>query len=810
MEEGIYPSVYQEKQKCIKKIEYKTTSCIRGTTCLKLILLFQVTLFFGWGCYMILQSLPAKMETESPSITLRDYPSMIESEIQESRPSTDTSVIFVKPEVIIDKINNLLEGIKLMKNHNLMQNKAIVTNVPNMMETNTQNFNVQSDKNETVTISVINSSLETLLTRNLMKDIKFTKNPIPQKIFSVEYTDDVNTDKDKKFVRHSQFLEKLLNISKAIIEEKFESKNDITEDVNPLTSESQENYALDTFNKLKNLDLNVATILNPENILDHMANVDLRNTFQELKKEFSDLTKNAPQDDRDENSSLFDKINERANAYLNLDFIIWPPHKLHEFSDMSIKDLATDSSISQSSSTQEISEQIENGSSENTNERNEDKHENEDISSVFDIFLSKNQDYFDISMVTEQNVEEQSSSESIAIIKEDEKYQSMENIKNSYKSRFLQPTVQDTIESSNLNDKFEWFNAPPAFVNLGLEDIEEDISKSSEISSSLLQDTYENMDVDDIIPGSQCEITVQMGIFAVKCPGIKIDEEWIFVSPKVPAIDAPKVTNLRDLFDVYFHTLCDEDANKEFKVENISNENSDKEVTTSRDSVSKIINEIELQESNTNAKILNPLLDLSDAATVDPFDNEERIEDYPFYDYLFYDSFHDLNEEEIKQVTTTSSLISDEFDTSTFDSNKEQNPILDISGTQQEQLKINKDYSIFDNIETSSKDPKHFYASEKMLIALLKNELSNIIMQYPPTSFYENSYRKNICSIFRNIPRNINSQLWYEQYVVFKRFLEAVVNSTYSHSMNDSTYRKKRMTDDLTWQQGISIIIFKK
>lgn len=751
------------------------------------------------------------MENEATSITPEKYPTMFESlsEIQKSHPNAEMPVIFVKPEVIIDKLNNLLESMKFNKDQNLMQNKAIVTNVANRVQTQNSN-NVQSknivEKND------VNRLLATLLSENLVRDEKFMKSSVPEKFSSLGYIDeDISTDKNKKLLRYVQFLEKLRNISKmkATNDLKKEDRIDYIKDIDRLTS--QENYALDASNKLESSEFVVTAISNPDNFVDHtIRGVDLINTLQDLKQKFSDLIKAATQDNNSENNSSFDENDERVNAHLEPYLAICPPYESHEFSDISVKESSKDSlekslkKDSQSISAQQISEQIENGSSD-IDERNQDKQDIDDndmlISSSSDASVSRTQDrLFDISTIV-PNIEEQHLSKNIANIKEDEKYDSTE-IENLYKLWFLQPTVQDNVEFSTPNvDDFQWFNMPPRVADLRWGDI----SKSSEMQSSLLWDTDEDMNVDDVIPESQCEITIKMGILKVKCPTIKFDEEWNFTSPKIPIADVPKVTNFEDILNVY-HTECKEDTSEQLEVQNISNENFDKEVTMSQDSVLKIIDGISLEESTTSAKISNNALFDSYVSTYrdSPFYSGEINQDY--YDYTDF-LFDNSNEEEVKQTTVSSSI--SEFSSSTIDSNKERNPFFDISDAQQpEQLKISKeqDYSVSDNTETFLKDLEHFYALEKKLTSLFKNEVSNIITQYLSKNSYEN-YRHNICNIFRYM-RSLSQHPWGEQYVALRQFLEYIQNLDYSHNIDDDYHRKKRMTDDLTWQQGMSSITY--
>lgn len=771
MEEGLYG------RKCKKRHEYEINCCTRYLPYLRLIFLLEVMLFFGWGCYMLLQTYhPREMKNEARSITPERYPSIMSlSEIQKSRPEMPAT--FVKPEVIIDKINNFLQNMKFMKDQNLIQNRAIVTNVPSMVQM-------------------------TLSPRDLMHDKKFTRSPETQGYFSVQYIDkNVNTDENEK---HTQFFESTSKI-KAIndLEEKFESGNDFTEDINRLTVESQESQALDASNELKNLDSKILTS-NLENFVDDTINVDLTN-LQNPKLEFFDLIEDAIQNDRNENSFLLDKTDDRVNADLELGLIICPPYESLELFDILINDPGKDSS--QPALAQEISKQIGNGSRDDIDERNEDKHDINDSNTATSASTSGNvQDHFDVSV---HDVEGQYSSESIAKIKEDEKYESTESIKNSW---VLQPTEKGSIESSARNaDEFQWFNAPPFFVDLGLGDV----PKSSETRSSLLWDTYEDMYIDDVIPGNQCKITIKMGILKVICPAVKFDEEWDFTSSKTPLTTVPKVPNFGEIFDVYLHTVCDENANKKLEVENNFNENSHEEVITSPDSIPKV-NSMELQESTTsatNVALLNP----SDGASIDPFNSEEFNEDYytsydsslydypAFHDYPIY-SFPDSNlEDEVKRVTVSTPI--SEFGSNIINLNRGQNPFLDTSVTQeqeQEQLKISKeqDHSV---TETFLKDFEYFYALDKKLTTLFKNEMSNIMTRYLPKSSYGNY--QDICSILRYM-RSISQHPWREQYAALSKLLEHIRNpeTPYPHSTDDSYYRRKRMTDDLTWQQGMSVI----
>ncbi|XP_012062501.1 PREDICTED: uncharacterized protein LOC105625793 [Atta cephalotes] len=771
LEEGLY----QGKQKCIKRIIFKTNCCTRFILFLKLILLLEVILFFGWGCYMISQIyLPKVIKNEATYITLEKYPSVTESlsEIQESRPIAEIPAIFVKSE-IIDKINNLLEGTEFeKKDQNLMKNEAIVTDATNMMQTNFQNSeNVQHD-NIQVQIYDVNRLLATLLSGNLVHNENFMKNSISEKFSSIEFTDeDISTYKKNNFLYYIQFLQKLRDTSKIKVVndlEKFKNINDFIKDADYLILKSQENYALDAPNNPESLEFNVALTSNLENSVDNaIGYTDL--TLRDLK--FSDLIKDAVQDNNNEGSTLSDEPNEQAKRLELIDFITYPFHKS---SDIPIKDSIEDSFIFQPILEEEISKQVKNRSSDNVDKKNEDIHDTNDSDILMSTSAFENQDYLDMSMITMQSTGEQHSEDIEKIIE------------NKIYDESMQSTMQDNVEFSTSNvDKFQWFNVPPRFVDLEWKDV----SKSDEINS-LFWDSYKE-DVDDVIPESQCEITIKMGILKVKCPTIKFDEEWNFTSSEIPPTDIPKVTDFGDIFDTFLHTQCDEDANEQLKIENISIKNFNKQVTTLQDSRSKIINNlIELQESTTNAN--DASMNLFDVAFINPSDSGNSDENFPFYD---------SNEEGAKHITRVASSIS-KFSSNIVDSNKERNLFFDIFDShQQEQLKINKeqDYSVSDNSETFLKILEHFYNLEKNLTSLFKNEISNIMAQYLSKSFYENNYRNEICSIIRYM-RFISRHSWYEQYAL-RKFLEYLQNPDYPYITEDYYHRKKRMIDDLAWQE---------
>ncbi|XP_018313494.1 uncharacterized protein [Mycetomoellerius zeteki] len=748
LEEGLY----QGKQKCIKRIIYKTNCCTRFILYLKLIFLLEVILFFGWGCYMISQTyLPKVIENEATFITLEKYPSVIGSlsEIQESRPIAEMPAIFVKSE-IIDKINNLLENTKFTKDQNLMQNEAIVTDATSMVQTNSQNSNNVRHDN-IIEIYNVNRLLKTLSLGSLVHNEKFMKSSVPEKFSSIESTDeDISTYKKNNFLRHVQFLQKLPDISKikaANDLEKFKSINDFTKDADYLILKSQENHALGASNNPESLEFNVAATSNLKNSVDNtIGYVDL--ILQDLK--FFDLIKDAIQDNGNEDSTV-STLSDETNEQPVLE--------------------------------EEISKQVKNRSSDDVDKRNKDIRDTNDSDMSMSASAFENQDYLDTSMITTQSTGEQHSSEDIEKIIEIEIY-----------DESMQSTMQDSAEFSTSNvDKFQWFNMAPRFADFEWKDV----SKSDEVSS-LFWDTYKE-DIDDVIPESQCEVTIKMGILKVKCPTIKFDEEWNFTSSEIqPPTEILKVTDFRDIFDAFLHTQYNENANEQLKIENISNENFNKEVTTLQNNRPKIIDIIELQESTTNAN--DASIDLFDVAFIDPSDSGNSDENIAFYNFPFYDS----NEEEGKRITREASTIS-KFDSSTVDSNKGQNLFFDISDThQQEQLKINKekDYSVSDNSKTFLEILKYFYHLEKNLTSLLKNEISNIIAGCLSKSSYENNFGNDIC-IFIRYMSSTPRYSWNKQFLeeALRTFLDYLQKLNHRLHIKEDSYRKKRMTDDLAWQE---------
>ncbi|XP_011645635.1 uncharacterized protein LOC105432493 [Pogonomyrmex barbatus] len=815
---------HQHKQVHVKKIEYEPSYCMQCISYLKLIFLLQIILLFGWGCYMILETrIPQRIENKATYIIPERYPSIFEppSEIQKSRPSTEAPVIFVKPEVIIDKLNNFLEGMELTKEQNLIQSKTVVTNMAHsVVSTNTQNTN--NMQNNDARVSDV-TSLSTLSSENIVQDEKFTNSLVPQKISSTKYVDEnVNTVMNEKSL-YEQFLEKLRIIDKlkeANNLEMFDSKNDYTEDANQLTLKSQEND-LDMFSKFESLELDDAIILTVENLMERlrMVNMNLTNDSQELKQkifnldgaqndysvELTNIWKNVNQSfsclkfsdivKKMQNDHSSFEISKQINKYLKLDFNICLSTEFHEFFYTSLKDIII-SFISQLElqemqelqEIQEISEENEAGSRDDINARNEDG-DNSNMSTSLN--ASENQDYFKFITLTAitPNTEQQHSSENIK--NEDEKYDMTEDIKNPSK-RFLEPTAEDSVESSNVN-KFQWFNAPPLFADsLERKDISEEFSK---MKSSLFSDPqHESTVVDDVIPGSKCEITLEMEILKINCSGIRFDEQWNLTSSEIhpidDLIDDAKVTNSGDNFYLDYY-LDDFPEQLDEIITGIDNENSNKEVTTPQDTVHETINAVELQESTPTAETSNSAIRSQTVKSADMY----RLFTFPL------DENYDIIKEITETVTTISPFTS-EFDFSII-SHKGHNLFPEISDTQREkQFKIIKeqDSSISDNINISN-DCKCLHSFEEKLISALNSEALNIMApQYRLRKFYEDNYPNNICIIAPHLCTTSPYSL-HDQYTSLKKLLEYLEERDNKFDINNNNHRKKRMTDELTWQQ---------
>lgn len=788
----------QEKQEYINKLRYNTNCCKQWIRCIRLIFLLELTLFFGWGCYMILQSYHSRvMENEVTDSIRERYLPVFESvsEVQKSHPTTkEMPVIFVKPEIITDKLNNFLGGIESTKE----QGKTIVIDVDSIMPTSSQN-SISMLSNNMVEASDINNSPMTSPSEDLVYNEEFMKNLMPWKIFS--FKDSVN---------NKRFLEKLQNIAKLIEindSEQFENSYDFTEDANRLTLNNQKDRALDTSNEIESLGLDVTTSVNLKDFMNFKINFD--NSPQDLRPRFLDLTKVEMQDDHGEKKNGFLEAwtDEQVNTSLESDLVICPPDQSSESSDMSSEHLITNPLISQSVSVPELLERIKNILS-NDNTKNKDKHDADDsnmsMSTSSDAFASENDEHFafDTQIPIVQNIQDHHLSEIIANTKEEEaKYNLMKNIE-SIDSEFLQPKIQDIAESSTPNVKFQWFNAPPTFANdlqFGLKDI----SESSKTQNPSLEDTIENTETNTFIPGKdkfhiQCQTELKMNVLRIRCPEMMIDEEWNFTSSGTHVNDFLNVNNFKDNFSNMddYNDDYNKDESKQSRDESISNENSDKKVASLQHSVPKITGAVELQENM-------PVRNLKNA-----FDFTFKIDSFDRPEIDKHDEITSPDKEKIKQEisssSTTISSFTSEFDSDTVDLNKEWNPLLEIFDMlQQKQLKVTEEQDLLNskNAETFLENNQRVYDLEKKLTSIFNDEILNVIkQQYLSESSSTDDYLDYICNISLNICSS-SPNSWRQTYVDLKKFLEHVHDHDNPSDIgNDYNYRKKRMADDLTEQ----------
>ncbi|XP_029160222.1 uncharacterized protein LOC114932238 [Nylanderia fulva] len=313
LEEGLQ----QKKQEYISKSKYNTNCCKQWTRYIRLIFLLTLTLFLGWGCYMILQNYHSRVtENEIADVTREKY--SLVSEVQKSHPTGEISVIFVKPEITDKLNNNFLEAIGL-KEPDLMPSKTIGINVDSSMQTSTQN-SVSMPSNNIMEASDINNPLMTSSSKNkgLLKMMVWKNFPIQ----NIDKMIIFNNNKESNVLK--QFLEKLHNIAINDLK-RFANNNDFTETVDRLMLNNQEDRAPNAFNEIKSAGFNVR-ILKVEDFED--LTKSLKNSAQDLKQIFLDISEQfAIQDNHSEKSSSNDGTDEQINASTQSDFVIYPPNK---------------------------------------------------------------------------------------------------------------------------------------------------------------------------------------------------------------------------------------------------------------------------------------------------------------------------------------------------------------------------------------------------------------------------------------------------------------------------------------------------
>lgn len=594
---------------------------------------------------MILQNYYSQTtENEVTDIIRERYP-VFESvpEEQKSHPTTDmpySRVTFVKPQVT-DKLNNFLGGMELSKE----QDKTIAIDVD--IPTSTSN-----------SISMINNNMVKVSnTNNFLKSSedsvykKIMKNLMSSKISSTtEYTDKIiNTDNDKDSV-NSKFFEKLF----------FEKPQNIIKSSNDFQ-----------WFKINNYDFT------------------------------KDLIKDAVQDNHDEESSSRDRNDEQVNTPFESDLVICPPYQSYESSDKSPEHSIKDSLTSQAVAILEFIEQIKNIYNDDGTE-NKDKHNTDDsnmlmsASSDVSMFESNDDlDNFEWLSIAKQNSQDYQSdyqSEITANVKqEEEEHKFMKNIESPFYFGFLQPKIEDSVESSTSNDKFQWFNAPPIFANtlqLGLKDI----SESSQTQNPSLGDTIKDTNIiNAFIPEkdkfhNKCKIEVKdtqskmYEIVRINCSGT-IFEQWN-VSPPTLTIDSSNIINFKDIFGFSddYNNDYDKDESEQLKDDDlISIENFDKEVTSLQHSAPEVTDGITTSMPNLK----------------DVFDFIFNIKSFNRTEIDKHDGIHNSDQEKIKEEISSSSTtipsITSTSDSDIVDFNTELQEVFDPL-QQSKQLKVIEDH----------------------------------------------------------------------------------------------------------------------
>nr|XP_012221558.1 PREDICTED: uncharacterized protein LOC105671724 isoform X1 [Linepithema humile] len=785
LEEGLQQKMSESK----KKFEHKTGLCIRWIQSLHLILLLELMLFLAGSCYIIFQKYPSQVpEEKDTAIDLEKYISILDSmsEAQKSHPTTEMPKKLVKSGIIVDQLNNLLEDMGLIKEQESMQDKISATDIDSTMHAKSMPNSVGVENDNTMRASDFNNWPRIRLSLGDFKlNKEFIKNSVPLQFSSTKYVDDT-IDKNAKI---AQFLERLRDVaeieSKIEVDLKdFESKNDFTHNTNRLTSNSEENHGSDASNKLKNS--------NPEDSMDRRISADLINNLQNWKQKLSDLFadffEDTTLDDRSEKSSFSDEINKQAINDLESGYVICPPDEPDESQESSAKGF----SIFQSVSAQEISEQTENKSNENISASNEDKPNVDDsnvsMSASSDTSMFKRGGPFFLFSVLISSMENSESShlpEIAANIKADEKRDSTENIKDS--SEIWQDSAK---HSTSNNDKFQWFNAPARFTD-DLQPGPIDIPKLSDANIyPFLSEKPEYFE--DLIPGSQCQVQIVRDIFVVRCPAVNFDEKWNLTSVETHTSDFPDVNSSEDFFYDFY-----DDASDQLE-----------EQLTLQHNVPEKMDTVELQKDTPSVKILN----------VSP----ERVRLDFAGDPIQDDTAHILNEEEIRQVTTTVSPSSYKFNSDYVNSyDKFISWFKTLNSKQQEALKPQvHDILDYEHLETSaeisdltasamnsSNDRRKRMAVTELqnkLVSIFNNETKSLIDYVNSTKSLSsgNDYIDTIHNKSSNWTF-LSLDSWRQQSDVAKKVVEDIRHDFFSKiidNLSDSSNGRKKRMAVTEWQ----------
>jgi hypothetical protein len=781
LEEG---RLQERRQDQTKKLDDESNCCNRHH--LHLTLLLGWFLFCGCCFYIAYQNIRfEETENQISNIirgTLRELIYESQTEMQNSQ-NAKMSVIFIKPEVVINKMNDHLKETDLIEEQDTKQHETAARNEHSMNAASSIN---ESD-NVVPTSDIDNLSI-TPLPEDLRDDRKFKKTST-WRINADKYDDIVANDNKAE----SFFLEKLYSTSaipnvKMIDDEETENRNTLTEDNNYLTLNNFENGALnaDASNKLKSSGSDVTMISNHNDLLNRKV-IASPNNLRDTK--FFDSVEDALHD-RSNNG-----FSGGATTKRNL---LAPLSMFDSFSLREYLESSDESWIPRSTLTQETFRQIENKSSHDTNATNEDGHQtdaNDLLMPSPDSSMSENRAFLLPSSVPMASVENIENQHPLKIgtrnAKEDERSKSIEDIKDSFEFWVGSPTIKDIEEypwiKSDSNYPFfesHYHAQKPLFKRKD--------PKSSQVLNPFLS-SNEDTTIEDVVPKSRCKFEIASGIVTVRCPAIKFNEEWNLTSTenhtRAPQDVSRDDDSYENLYDDYY-IECDEGAANQPKDVLISKENSDiKKTATSQHNDASTI--IEAEKSASNVKISNDvLLESPKAVEMDSLANTRDNQD---------DAIYNANEKE--QPVTIVSIFTSTSDTGNLDKRwnlktadvQQKSTEKKNSGDFTDSSNNSRDYRSLRIVETDN-------SFEQRLIAMLNNEIALLRERQRKTmeSNAKHASSEEYLDICNNYP------LICDQSLIDSIFDKAHLKeaSTYPHD-SALAFRKKRMADDLTQLQGI-------
>ncbi|EZA52762.1 hypothetical protein DMN91_001617 [Ooceraea biroi] len=723
LEEG---RLQEKKQEQAKNSDYENGCC--SQECLQIILFLGCLLFCGWCFYVTYQNFRSEKIENQISNTIREtYHELMyepQPETQKSQPNTESSVIFVEPEIFINKLNVLLEETDLLKEQDTKQDEATATDGRN---TNAPSFINESD-------NVVQTS-----------DLGLSMTALPENLHKDSTYDDTET------FFHKQLLGKLHNglyVTPEIINDakEPENRNVFTEDnILHLTLNSHESDAssVDVSNNLESSRSDVTTISNLNDLPDHTVTPNLMNNSQDRKQKVFDFIETTAQDDQS-------------------DINFYNPYLL--FDPESLEYLTDDSSISRSVSTQETSKHIENKPNYDIDAANKDRHDIDDS----DLSMSENASSAD---------------------------EHIGNIKDWFEFWLPPPTMQDSIrypwmKSDSVEDSSVFKLSGYIADNPQLKS--KDTTRSSETSNPFSSGSQDTEMIEDVIPGNRCKVEITSGILKVKCPAIKFSEEWDLSSSESSTRVPSDVSHDNDNYRLYFeniddyYTECDEDTASQSKDELISTENSDikKSATSQYDDARTMV---ALEKSTPSVKISNGAL-LETVETDSSANTKDSSQD---------DAIYNTNE---KELTTVPAFVSNyDFDTTKLNKQWNQLKIAELQKSLEEQDYLSGFIDTFkvNNLGFKKAKPLEAHKSgiEKKLGAIYDDEMNTLKRMHMEMMDKYGSTEENVdmCKSFPYMCRSLVSDT-----PIASR--ESII---YPHD-SLPTFRKKRMTDNLTWQQEVS------